>query len=132
MDESIEADPAMPPLSDCSKWWPVTLQKAWKTAGPIKHGETQTVLLLLALPATAVNQFGGMASIVLNVTLPGVTPSDGADAIEITLSWKEKTATRLAEASWLSFTPSVSSGCTLNFTRGNDYSQLNVSYGHMF
>jgi hypothetical protein len=36
----------------------------------------------------------------------GVCGSDGAqDEIELTLSWKGKTATRLAESSWLSFDP---------------------------
>ena len=42
-----------------------------------------------------------MTEIVLNVTIAGV------DEVEVSLSWKGKTPTRLAESSWLSFNPSV-------------------------
>ena len=95
MDLAIEADPAMPPLANCSKAWPVSLQKAWKS--------DTTMLLQLALPVQAVKLFGGMSEIVLNVTLP----SGDESTVDVALTWKDKTATRLAESSWLSFVPSV-------------------------
>ena len=96
MDHAIEADPAMPLLADCSKRWPVRLAKAWKSS--------TTMLLQLRLPEKAVTLFGGMSEIVLNVTLP----IDGeSSTVELVLTWKDKTATRLAESSWLSFVPSV-------------------------
>jgi hypothetical protein len=83
------------------------------------------MLLELGLDPTAVRSFGGMGSIVLNVTLPPATATttttgasaagdeEGAsegtmeDTVELTLSWKNKTATRLAESTWLSFEPRV-------------------------
>ena len=97
MDHAIEADPAMPPLSNCSRSWPVRLRKAWKSS--------TTMLLQLALPEKAVTLFGGMSEILLNVTLPA--DDGGSSAVELVLTWKNKTATRLAESSWLSFVPSV-------------------------
>ena len=100
MDLSIESDPAMPPLANCSRAWPVRLLKAWR-------GE-RTMLLQLALPAAAVALFGGMGEIALKVTLPAATrATGGSSAVELTLTWKNKTATRLAESSWLSFVPAV-------------------------
>ena len=94
MDRAIEADPAMPPLATISQSWPVRLRKAWKSS--------TTMLLQLVLPEKAITLFGGMMHIFLNVKLP----ADGS-AVEVELSWANKTATRLAESSWLSFVPSV-------------------------
>ena len=100
MDLSIEADPAMPPLAECSRAWPVRLVKAWKSK--------RTMLLTLALAPTAVKLFGGMGEIALNVTLPSAASAvDASSTVELTLTWRNKTATRLAESSWLSFVPSV-------------------------
>ena len=109
MDESIEADPTMPPLANCSRAWPVRLAKAWKS--------DTTMLLQLALPDDAVRLFGGMGEITLNVSLPppvaaadvsGTTGNEASPGVvELTMSWKNKTATRLAESSWVSFVPSV-------------------------
>jgi hypothetical protein len=104
MDESIGADPAMPPLANCSRVWPVRLTKAWKS--------DTTMLLQLALPHDAVQLFGGMGEITLNVSLPPPVATiysnkASSSVVELTMSWKNKTATRLAESSWVSFVPSV-------------------------
>ena len=69
MDLSIESDPAMPPLANCSRAWPVRLLKAWRSE--------RTTLLQLALPAAAVALFGGMGEIALNVTLPAAASAAG-------------------------------------------------------
>lgn len=98
MDAAIEADPAMPPLTNCSRAWPVRLTRAWKSA--------TTMLLQLALPDAAVQLFGGMREVTLNVTL-ATADETGGRAVEVTLTWRNKTATRLAESSWLSFVPAV-------------------------
>ena len=66
-----------------------------------------TMLLQLALPDTAVRLFGGMGEITLNVTLLPRNSGGSTGAVELTTSWKNKTATRLAESSWMSFVPSV-------------------------
>ena len=119
MDASILADPAMAhllPLSNISRAWDVRLARAWRqeAAGA---GGAATMLLQLALPADAVALFGGMAVVYLNVTLepaPAAGAAAGAaaapaaeDVVSITLSWTNKTATRLAESSWLTFAPAV-------------------------
>ena len=110
MDLSILNDTAMPPLADCSRAWPVTLKKAWKTVAGGSSDVAQTMLMQLALPTNAVTLFGGMGEITLNVTLPApsTTPTDfSTQTVELTLTWKNKTATRLAESSWFSFVPLV-------------------------
>jgi hypothetical protein len=101
MDISIEVDPAMPALDKCSRAWKASLKRAWKSA--------HTMLLQLALPSDAIRLFGGMGEITLNVTLPPATLNKAASSsvVELTMSWKNKTATRLAESSWVSFVPSV-------------------------
>ena len=97
MDRSILSDPAMAhlPLESISRAWNVSLSKAWKDAAG------RTMLLQLSLPRDAVTLFGGMTEIVVNVTIAGM------DEVEVSLSWKGKTPTRLAESSWLSFNPSL-------------------------
>jgi hypothetical protein len=102
----------MPPLADCSRAWPVVLKKAWKAPAGESPAGAQTMLMQLALPAEAVELFGSMGEITLNVTLPAPTAAQSsvgvpAPTVELALSWKNKTATRLAESSWLSFVPSM-------------------------
>ena len=103
---SILSDPAMAhlKLSDVSRAWGVKLTRAWKdeTAG--------TMLLQLGLPDDAINLFGGMRGIYLNVTLGAgseTAPPRQEQVVSISVSWTGKTATRLAEASWLSMAPAV-------------------------
>lgn len=66
MDDAIRTDPAMShlPLESISRMWNVNLSKAWK--GESSSGKT--MLLQLALPSDAVELFGGMREISLNVT----------------------------------------------------------------
>jgi hypothetical protein len=86
MDESIEADPAMAhlPLESISRAWNVSLTKAWKDEAK------GTMLLQLSLPADAIKLFGGMAEVLLDVTLP----KGSASVVELTLIWKGKTPAR--------------------------------------
>jgi hypothetical protein len=138
-DDSIRKDPAMAHLSlaSISRAWNVSLVKAWKSksksssnliAGAAARGGAGdsdghgggggggvTMLLQLALPTDAVELFGGMQEILLNVTALHATSSPpdtrgragagAVDVVEVSLSWKGKTPTRLAESSWLSFNP---------------------------
>jgi hypothetical protein len=86
MDESIKADPAMAhlPLESISRAWNVSLTKAWKDEAK------GTMLLQLSLPADAIKLFGGMAEVLLDVTLP----KGSASVVELTLIWKGKTPAR--------------------------------------
>ena len=65
-DDAIRADPAMShlPLDSISRMWNISLSKAW--TGDSTSGKT--MLLQLALPLDAVQLFGGMREILLNVT----------------------------------------------------------------
>jgi hypothetical protein len=128
MDNAILADPAMPTLADISRAkWPVTLVNAWTTANT-------TMLLQLELPHDAVTLFGGAAELLLNITLPVPTSDMGEDVVEVTLTWRNKTATRLAESSWLSFDPVVGSGTKAGVTNwrldvlGHPVDPLNVAF----
>ena len=120
MDDSIKADPTMQhlPLESISRAWDVSLIKAWKDTAT-----GRTMLLQLSLPPDAIELFGGMKEILLNVTVAT------ASEVEFTLSWKGKTPTRLAESSWLSFTPVLPStkGWSLDVL-GNPVDPLSVVF----
>jgi len=69
----------------------------------------------LALPAATVQLYGAPKTLFLNVSVPGTA---GAMA-DVTLTWREKTATRIPEATWMSFHPKTSttkSSSAVNWT----------------
>lgn len=109
MDDAIRRDPAMPPLETLSRYWAASVHRVWASES--------TAIVNLVLPDAAVGLLGGAAEITLNVTLSPPTTRSTEAAVELTLSWKNKTATRLAESAWLSFNPIVaepSRGWTLD------------------
>jgi len=78
--------------------WLPAVRRAW-------HRQTAQALGLLVqleLPATAVNACGAPREVFLEYAFPADRP-----AVEITLQWFRKPASRLPEAMWLGFTPRV-------------------------
>src|SRR4029079_12831893 len=78
------------------RWWLPSLRS-------LHHSRTATgerILVELALPAEATEQYGCPARATLEIVLPNAEP-----AIYLDLQWFEKPASRLPEALWLSFTP---------------------------
>ena len=63
-------------------------------------------LAQLALEPDAVALAGGAAQIVLNLTLDP-EPLAPTPTLSVTLTWFNKTSTRMAESAWLSFAPAV-------------------------
>ena len=74
---------------------------AWFPSKVTTHAQGCTWLSTLQMDIETTEKYGAPKTVVLNVSVPG---SDGA-AADISLSWFEKTATRIAEAMWLSFVP---------------------------
>ena len=59
----------------------------------------------LTMPPVTISKYGAPAKVTLNVSIPG---QRGA-AADISLLWHDKTASRIAEAMWLSFVPPAAS-----------------------
>eukprot|EP00123_Amoebidium_parasiticum_P014197 comp22389_c1_seq1/m.33398 comp22389_c1_seq1/g.33398 ORF comp22389_c1_seq1/g.33398 comp22389_c1_seq1/m.33398 type:complete len:521 (-) comp22389_c1_seq1:16-1578(-) len=71
------------------------LQGAYTVAG-----DPCRLVLSLSLPPEAVNTYGAPKQLWANITF-------GSGRVDLSLAWFDKTATRLAEATWLSFVPSL-------------------------
>jgi hypothetical protein len=63
---------------------------------------------------TAHMMYGAPTSIALEYTVPGANGS----AVDISLTWSNKTATRLAESMWLSFSPTLENSTALSTLAG--------------
>lgn len=66
--------------------------------------EQDEFLLMLAMPAEAVNDCGAPRDVLLTVRFPADAPD-----VHVDLQWFGKPASRLAQAAWLSFVPHVES-----------------------
>lgn len=93
------------------------------TAGPINKTWAPTLTALyargpcgyvaaLALPADAVALYGAPAAVFVNFSLEE-DPAAPLPTVQVALSWVNKTATRLAESSWLSFSPALEAGADM-------------------
>jgi hypothetical protein len=108
--------------------WHPTAAETWASSEHEGAGATGCVFVTaLTLPAVTSDKYGAPATISLSVTVPG---SDGA-AADISLSWHDKTATRIGEAMWLSFVPPTRSH-DANWTMdvlGHPVNPLDVAHG---
>ena len=86
-------------------------------------GGSCSFVSMLDMPAEAHTYYGAPASLQLNVTVSrkgGTTPRAGALELSVELQQFNKTATRLAEASFMSFTPLVPRPHIDNASSGGD------------
>jgi hypothetical protein len=114
---NLEYNPSCgPPCGDFAKWgldtanpinatWLPNLTALWQRQ-PSPNVAECSFLAELALDPTTVSFYGGMQQIYLNITLDP-NPLSPIPTVSIQLMWMNKTATRLAESSWLSFQPSL-------------------------
>jgi hypothetical protein len=84
------------------EWLPTLLAAYRKGASP----SPCSLLLQLALPPETVSKYGGMAGLWMQLDVDA-NPGEAYPSLNATLSWVNKTATRMAEASFLSFTPNT-------------------------
>ena len=104
------AKQGMDSAAPASREWEPALLGAYEAVGGVGGGggAACSLLLALALPGEAVTKYGGAGA--LFVQLDVDSGGSGAPGVNLTLSLFNKTATRLAEASWLSFTPNLGAG----------------------
>lgn len=88
--------------------WPATLVQLWQQT---RADATCSFLSQLQLDPETVQHYGGMQSLWLNVT---INSAPDEHAFEVT--WFNKTATRLAEAVWVSFVPAVNISAMARFS----------------
>eukprot|EP01051_Picozoa_sp_SAG22_P005795 SAG22_NODE_357_length_11761_cov_2.572115_2_plen_431_part_00 len=74
---------------------------AWYPDHTTTHQSGCSWISTMTMPAETTTKYGAPAVVTLNATVPGTA---GA-AADLTLRWHDKTATRIGEAMWLSFTP---------------------------
>jgi len=103
-----------PPCGDFAKWgmdsagpvsqvWPATLSQLWRATG---DGVSVCQLRsLVTLPAETGVKYGGAAAYWLTFSLAPQAAGDDAFVLGVELDWFNKTATRLAEALFVSFVP---------------------------
>lgn len=100
--------PGMQTANPESKTWMPSIKAAW-TNVPTNQEEQKTsfdscvFVSLLKIDTEAHQKYGAPDELWLNITVPGSTKA----LADITLSWRKKTATRLPEAMWMSFVPSI-------------------------
>lgn len=82
-----------------SRWWPAELLHAWRRPG---SGDGLEILCHVAFPAAAHVEYGAPAEAFLHYCLSAA----GAE-LGVRLTWFDKTATRLPEATWLTFQPAA-------------------------
>jgi hypothetical protein len=118
-DFNVEYNPGCgPPCGDFSKqgmdsagavnasWPPSLAGPAYYMPGGGSRGAGCQLVTQLALDPVTVALYGGMQAIWLNFTLDAGAPS-APPTVAVELQWFGKTATRLAEAAWVTFAPHV-------------------------
>jgi hypothetical protein len=105
-----------PPCGDFAKWGMDTaspVSATWAPSLTRLYGRGACAYVAaLALPPDAVALYGAPAAIFVNFSLE----EDAAaplPTVQVALSWVNKTATRLAESAWLSFTPALEAGADM-------------------
>lgn len=104
-------------------WYPSKVETRQSSA----RSGSCTFLSTLQMNIETTEKYGAPATVIVNVTVPG---SDGA-AADIELKWFDKTATRIAEAMWMSFVPphvSPAANWSLD-VMGYDLDPLDVAHG---
>ena len=86
-----------------SREWSTSLRALYLRRGAANNSCTFVAQLSLE-PETTV-KYGGMEAVFVTVDVSN--SSSGSSSLAVTLAWFNKTATRLAESAWLSFTPNV-------------------------
>lgn len=83
------------------KWYPsVTGVQLKRSAGVC------TIVVSLSMPSDTTLLYGAPSAAFLNFTLDG-NPLAPTSTLDVSFTWINKTATRMAEAAWLSFVPNV-------------------------
>lgn len=114
---NLEYNPGCgPPCGDFAKWGmdtanPVNATWAPTLTGLYGRGPCEYVAAL-ALPPDAVALYGAPAALFVNFSVEG-DPTAPLPTVEVALSWVNKTATRLAESAWLSFSPALGAGADM-------------------
>lgn len=108
-----------PPCNDFAKFGMDTASPVNATWHPSltalyqRSGSVCSFIAALSMPAETVSLYGGAASVFLNFTLDADATAP-LPSVSIELSWLNKTATRLAESAWLSFSPALESSPDLS------------------
>lgn len=104
-----------------TEWLP-SLQNLYYKAGSTGSGAACTFASQLAMDATLILSYGGMQTVWM-VTEVDVDASLPAPMLNMQLQWFNKTLTRMAESTWMSFAPNT----ILSSSGNNDHSTASSS-----
>ena len=105
---------AWQPLSNATKLFFQPVGGAGTNSGSGREGFAGCHFVAeLTMPAVTTLKYGAPKHVTLNITIPG---ADGLAAVDIAVLWHQKTATRIAEAMWLSFVPAAATPTNATWT----------------
>lgn len=120
--ENFAKDGLRSAAPESREWLPTLVAAYQRGASP----SPCSLLLQLSLPSETMSKYGGMAGLWMQLDVDAA-PEDPYPSVNATLSWVNKTATRMAEASFLSFTPNTQLSPTLAAARSGGRGSSNSS-----